>query len=96
MPEATRLNDNCTGHDACPAVPLVTASSNVFTNSRGAGRITDKYETHGCPAHVPHQDYIDAGSGTVFINGLKAARIGDAVNLGGSVAEGSDNVFIGD
>lgn len=95
MPKATRLDDKCTGHDACPAKPLVTASRDVFINSKGAGRITDKYESHGCPVHAPHQDNINAGSGTVFINGLKAARIGDAVSLGGSVAEGSDNVFIG-
>ena len=26
MPAATRLNDNCTGHDACPPAPLVEGS----------------------------------------------------------------------
>lgn len=95
MAGATRLGDNCTGHDACGAVPLVTASPNVNINGKGAGRITDQYASHGCVAHAPHQDSINAGSSTVFINGLKAARIGDAVVLGGSVAEGSGDVFIG-
>lgn len=96
MAGATRLGDKCTGHDGCGAKPLATASPNVNINSKGAGRTTDKYESHGCLVHAPHQDSIDAGSGTVFINGLKAARIDDAVKIGGSVAEGSDNVFIGD
>ena len=95
MAGATRLGDNCTGHDACGAVPLVTASPNVNINGKGAGRITAKYASHGCLVHPAHQDSINAGSATVFINGLKAARIGDAVVLGGSVAEGSGDVFIG-
>ena len=95
MPKATRLGDKCTGHDACGATPLTTASPNVNINSKGAGRMTDKYESHGCLVHALHQDSTEAGSGTVFINGLKAARISDAVVIGGSVAEGSDNVFIG-
>ncbi|MCX4294364.1 MAG: PAAR domain-containing protein [Prevotella sp.] len=96
MAGATRLGDKCTGHDGCGAKPLATASPNVTINSKGAGRMTDKYESHGCLVHAPHQDSIDAGSDTVFINGLKAARVDDAVEIGGSVAEGSDNVFIGD
>jgi len=95
MPAATRLNDNCTGHDSCPPVPLVTGSPNVFTNGRQAGRLGDTYASHGCVVHPGHQDVIAAGSGTVFINGKPAARVGDAVSIGGSVQEGSGNVFIG-
>ena len=41
MPAATRLNDNCTGHDACPPVPLVEGSPNVYINGRPAGRVGD-------------------------------------------------------
>ena len=95
MAGATRLGDNCTGHDGCGAAPLVTASPNVNINGKGAGRITDQYAAHGCVVHRSHQDSISAGSGTVFINGLKAARIGDAVTISGSVAQGSGNVIIG-
>jgi uncharacterized Zn-binding protein involved in type VI secretion len=67
----------------------------VNINGCGAGRVGDHYATHGCVTHPGHQDVIAAGSGTVFINGRPAARIGDAVSIGGSVQDGSGNVFIG-
>ena len=95
MAAATRLGDNSTGHDTCAPTALVTASANVFINSRGAGRFTDRYAPHGCDVHPTHQDSINAGSASVFINGLKAARVGDAVIIAGSVAQGSGNVNIG-
>lgn len=95
MPAATRKGDNCTGHDACPAVPLAEGSPNVFTNGRPAGRVGDDYAPHGCLIHSLHPDHIAVGSSTVFINGRPAARIGDAVLLAGSVRDGSGNVFIG-
>lgn len=95
MPAATRQGDNCTGHDSCPAVPLVECSSDVIINGRGAGRQGDHYSPHGCIVHSSHPDVIVGGSGTVFINGRPAARVGDGVSLGGAVAEGSGDVFIG-
>lgn len=95
MPQATRKDDNCTGHDACPPVPLVEHSPDVFINKRGAGRVGDHYSTHGCVSHPGHQDVIAAGSSTVFINGRPAARIGDAVSIGGTVQDGSPDVRIG-
>lgn len=95
MPAATRRNDTCTGHDACPPVPLVEFSPDVNVNGRGAGRMGDHYATHGCVTHPGHQDVIAAGSGTVNINGKPAARVGDSVSIGGSVQDGSGDVFIG-
>ncbi len=95
MSNATRLGDMDTGHDACPPTALVTASSNVFINGRGAGRVGDSYAAHGCINHPSHSGVIASGSSSVFINGRAAGRIGDAVSCGGSVAEGSGNVFIG-
>lgn len=95
MPVATRLNDNDTGHDACPGRALITASGDVIINGRGAGRVGDSYAAHGCPVHPPHSGVIASGSATVFINGRPAGRIADPVSCGGSVAEGSPNVIIG-
>lgn len=95
MPAATRKNDCCTGHDACPPVPLVGCSPNVIINGRGAGRVGDNYSPHGCPAHPSHPDIIAAGSSSVFINGIPAGRVGDPVSLAGTVRDGSGNVFIG-
>lgn len=95
MSNATRLGDKSTGHDSCISVPLVTASNNVFINGKGAGRMGDTYASHSCSVHSPHAGSISSGSGTVFINGQAAARVGDSVSCGGSVAEGSSNVWIG-
>ncbi len=95
MPAATRRNDNCTGHDSCPPVPLVEFSPDVNVNGLGAGRVGDHYASHGCVVHPGHQDVIASGSGTVNINGRPAARVGDFVSIGGSVQDGSGNVFIG-
>ena len=44
------------------------------------------------PAHTAH---IASGSSTVLINGLQAARVGDPIDCGGSVASGSPDVIIG-
>lgn len=95
MPQATRLGDNDTGHDACPTTALVSASSNVIINGKGAGRVGDSYAPHGCINHPSHSGTIASGSSSVFINGKAAGRIGDPVSCGGSVAEGSGNVIIG-
>ncbi len=95
MAAATRKDDCCTGHDTCAPVPLVRSSPDVNINGRGAGRAGDNYFLHGCGDHPPHVDRIAAGSSTVFINGMPAARVGDAVTLSGSVRDGSGNVFIG-
>ena len=95
MPAATRFGDNDTGHEACPPTALNTSSNDVFINGKGAGRVEDCYIPHGCVVHPSHSGVISFGSSTVFINGRAAGRVGDPVSCGGSVAEGSNNVFIG-
>ena len=95
MPQATRLGDNDTGHDACGPTALVSASSDVIINGKGAGRVGDSYAAHGCIVHPSHSGTIASGSSSVFINGKAAGRVGDPVSCGGSVAEGSSNVIIG-
>lgn len=95
MPAQTRIGDNDTGHDACPARALTEGSANVYINDISAGRVGDNYSSHGCPAHTPHTGAIASGSSSVFINGRAAGRIGDSVSCGGSVAVGSPNVFVG-
>lgn len=95
MSAATRMGDKDTGHDACPPTGLITASADVLINGKGAGRVGDSYAAHGCKDHPSHSGVISAGSSTVFINGKPAGRIGDPVSCGGTVAEGSGDVFIG-
>ena len=95
MAAQTRLGDKNTGHDDCPSVSLVEASTDVFVNGIGAGRVGDHYASHSCEVHSPHSGVISAGSSSVFINGKPAGRIGDPVSCGGSVAEGSSDVYVG-
>lgn len=95
MSNATRMGDKNTGHDACPAVALTIASPNVSINGKPAGRMGDSYDPHGCKEHGTHTGKISIGSHTVYINGKPAARVGDAISCGGTVAEGSPDVFIG-
>ena len=72
---ATRLGDNCSGHDACSPRPLISASENVFVNGLGAGRVGDQYASHSCTEHPSHNDHIAAGSSTVFINGKNFSNV---------------------
>ena len=95
MPAATRNGDQCTGHDACPPAPLAEYSPDVNINKLGAGRVGDRYAPHACAAHQEHQDVIAAGSATVRINGIPAARVGDSVSVEGVVRDGSPDVRIG-
>lgn len=94
MMQATRQTDCCTGHDSCAPVPLVGCSQNVLINNLGAGRLGDDYSPHGCIVHPSHPDHIASGSPNVFYNGIPAGRVGDSVSIGGSVRDGSPNVFV--
>jgi len=68
------------------------ASPNVFTNSRGAAYVS--FSTTVCSKHNP-LPLVAEGSGSVFINGLPAARKQDAITCGAKIDDGSNNVFIG-
>tara|TARA_B100001564_G_C20545123_1_gene626239 strand:+ start:377 stop:664 length:288 start_codon:yes stop_codon:yes gene_type:complete len=93
MPSVTRLGDLCTGHGCFPARKSVSASPNVFVNGIAAHRLNDAWEPHGCPTCTPHSGILAAGSSTVHVNGKAIGRIGDPVDCGSNVAEGSSNVF---
>ena len=95
MPKVTRLGDLGSGHDFCGTRSLASASPNVFANGIGVGRVGDSYEGHGCEFHPVHTGVIAAGSKSVFVNGRRVGRIGDGISCGGSVIEGSPNVFCG-
>lgn len=94
MPAAHRLGDLDTGHGCWPPRPNDQASPNVFTNGIANHRQTDHWSTHCCPPPC-HDSNLAAGSPTVYINGLQAARIGDPVACGSACATGSPDVFIG-
>ena len=91
-----RLDDYSSGHDLCPPRPLITASEDVFVNSKGCSRLNDIYYTHWCGQHAPHNDYIAEASHTVFVNSRPIGRLYDPLWMYGYAAEASDDVFSGD
>lgn len=85
----------CTGHGPFPPRKNITSSDDVIINGNGALRQSDGYEPH-CVGPSCHPGVVVGGSGTVLINGLPAARIGDAIDCGSFIAQGSEDVLIGD
>ena len=101
MPGVTRDGDATTTGHGCDATTTVTGpSTNVFCNTKGVERKADPTAAHTIPNSasppvcVPHSSVINAGSGTVFVNGKPIARIGDSCDAG-AITCGSSNVFAG-
>jgi uncharacterized Zn-binding protein involved in type VI secretion len=99
MPKATRLGDIGSGH-AChfPPTPSISASPDVYVNGIPIVRQGDAYVPHACPTcPAPlHMRSLSGGSGSIFINGKPAGRIGDAISCGGAADAGSPDVTLGD
>jgi uncharacterized Zn-binding protein involved in type VI secretion len=95
MPAVTRLGDSGTGHGCYPPRPNVQGSPDVFVNGIACHRQGDAWVPHGCGVCTPHGGSTAAGSGTVYVNGQQIARIGDPVDCGSAIAQGSTDVFAG-
>ena len=78
------------GHHGEPTA-IITGSANVFINGLPAARQGDMLAPHH-----PGTRTISEGTASVLINGMPAARVTDAVDCGGTIETGSENVFIGD
>jgi uncharacterized Zn-binding protein involved in type VI secretion len=92
MPAVTRKGDAGSGHGCFPARPSIEGSPDVFINGIPAHRKDDAWDTHCC-GPVCHDGKLAAGSPTVFVNGKPLGRVGDPVDCGSTVFEGSPNVF---
>lgn len=91
---AARLRDMCSGHQGFPPRPNSQGSPDVFFNSLPAHRKTDSWMTH---CHIScHPGILVTGSPTVFTNNLAQGRVGDYVNCGSTIAQGSPDIFVGD
>ncbi len=93
MPPAARIQDP-TGHPGSIAGPGATT---VLIGGRPAAT---QGTLHNCalpPNAGPHPPTpITKGSGTVFIEGNAAARIGDTAGCGAQIVSGDTTVLIGD
>jgi len=89
MPLAARLNDTDTGHGLCGSTPIIDAvSPNVIINGLPAATLNSILADH-----CLHSRAVSAGSPTVMVNGKPLARVGDPINCGGTIAQGSPNVI---
>jgi uncharacterized protein (TIGR02594 family) len=95
MPAATRLGDECTGHGCFPPRINDQGSENVFVNGIASHRSGDHWTTHCC-GPACHDSIASESPSTVFINGKPAVRIGDGIECGSIVAQGSPSVFFGE
>ena len=89
-----RLGDMSTGHDGYPGRPNNSASPDVFVNGIPMHRIGDTWPAHsnGSNSHSS----VTVGSGqTIFCNGMGIALVGDMLDCGDTIAEGSPNSFCG-
>ena len=75
---------------------IASGSRNVYVNDKPAARAAQPgdLDTVACTDH-PGPQMIADGSGNVYINNQPASRVGDKTTCDGTIAEGSDNVFIG-
>src|SRR5882672_10065440 len=106
MPAAARLGDKAqvdTDAHGCPACPhpgvgpIVTASTDVFVNDKGAARQDDLGIHAVCCG--PNNFSVTKGSPTVYVNGKPFARMNDKTkHCGGSgpIIEGSPDVMVDD
>ena len=100
MPGLSKLGDMSTGHEGFPPTPMVTTPvSKTYVNGVLAG-VADpqcQFATHSRGNTVHPQDIrypIPAAGNKTYIEGFPIAKIGDSLNDGDAIAEGSSNSFI--
>lgn len=94
MPGVTVQGQIDSGHGCFPPRPSTQGSSDVFVNGVAAHRQGDSWAVHVC-GNSAHAGSLAAGSSTVYVNGKQLGRIGDDVDCGSVVAQGSPNVNAG-
>ena len=92
-----------TGHGCDSVTTVLGGSPNVVVGNVGVLRKGDPLAAHTIqqtppllPPCINHPgQVVNTGSATVFVNGIPIARVGDLVDIGGSITAGIPNVFAG-
>lgn len=95
MPAASRKGDLTAGHGCFPPTAITGSCSKTFINGILASVQGVSVATHKCGRTVHSSRTVSSGSGTVFIEGIAATRVGDSVNCGDTIGQGSSNVQFG-
>jgi len=99
MPAAALIGRLSSGHSCYPPTASKPGTGSLYTQVNGLDvqllNITEYYD-HRCGRTIHRNRLTSSSSNTVFIEGYATCRIGDSINCGDTVANGSYNVFIGD
>ena len=101
MPKVVRIGDSLsTGHGCAGTTTIASSnqpSTNVYANNilvDVVGAPTVSHPFPPAPPCVPHTAQLNAGSATVFVNGIALGRIGDSADAG-AMTTGSPSVYAG-
>lgn len=98
MPAVARLTDKSTGHGCfSPTAMITTPVAKTYFNGKLAGVVDSNctFAAHTCK--ITHNSDIripSSGASKTYIEGKPAARIGDSIQCGDVIAQGSANSFI--
>jgi len=100
MPAVCRVGDSLSTGHGCDATTTIAAPNNDGTvHANGidvivVGAPTSPHTILAGEVCVPHSAQLNAGSSSVFINGIAVGRVGDSADAGAMIT-GSPNVFAG-
>mgnify|MGYP000716190123 CR=1 FL=1 len=95
MPSVSFSGAFCSGHGVFPPRPTTSGSGNVLINGKPCLRDGDSAAPHCSPKPECHAGSVASSRAKVLVNGKPVACIGDDIDCGSAVAEGSGNVFAG-
>jgi uncharacterized Zn-binding protein involved in type VI secretion len=99
MPAVIRVGDFSTGHDCFhPTALLGSPVRKTKFNNKFPGVVSNacQHAAHTCgkTTHPNNTRVPSSGASKTFIEGFRAARIGDPIACGDTCGEGSHNSFI--
>ena len=99
MPAVLTLGDKSTGHGCfAPTAMITTPITKTFFNGKLAGVVDSscKFAPHACgtTTHISDIRIPSSGASKTYIESKRAARIGDSIQCGDAIAQGSSNSFI--
>jgi len=100
MPAVSRVGDALsTGHGCTGSTTIASSNTDGTVKANGiniivVGAPTVSHAFPPDPPCAPHVANLNAGSGTVSINGIAVGRVGDSADAG-AMTSGSGNVNVG-
>jgi len=100
MPAVSRVGDALsTGHGCTGSTTIASSNTDGTVKANGiniivVGASTVSHAFPPDPPCAPHVANLNAGSGTVSINGIAVGRVGDSADAG-AMTSGSGNVNVG-